>query len=159
MTGAVASKRVTEALKGWLSTDRNRAVSVNVEASLTARPTGRAVTKVGVSDQVVCEWKCHRSTDKRYPGDNRLILPKSPYRRHGLAPRCRLVASWGWSRSQGLGCSPIKAVRELGLERRETVRSLSSARAGDLRRPVPSTRGPGRTNLWYASCSARSTAG
>src|SRR5882724_2947767 len=32
--------------------------------------------------------------------------------------RCRLVASWGWSRSQGLGCSPIKAVRELGLERR-----------------------------------------
>ena len=31
------------------------------------------------------------------------------------------VASWGWSRSQGLGCSPIKAARELGLERRETV--------------------------------------
>ena len=53
LTGAVASKRVTEALKGWLSTDRNRAVSVNVKASLTARPTSRAVTKVGVSDQVV----------------------------------------------------------------------------------------------------------
>src|SRR4051812_47046762 len=66
-------------------------------------------------------WKRCRSTDKRYPGDNRLIFPKSPYRRDGLAPRCRLVASWGWSRSQGLGCSPIKAVRELGLERRETV--------------------------------------
>ena len=53
LTGAVASKRVTEALKGWLSTDGNRAVSVNVEASLTARPTSRAVTKVGVSDQMV----------------------------------------------------------------------------------------------------------
>jgi hypothetical protein len=66
-------------------------------------------------------WKRCRSTAKRYPGDNRLILPKSPYRRQSLAPRCRLVASWGWSRSQGLGCSPIKAVRELGLERRETV--------------------------------------
>jgi hypothetical protein len=63
-------------------------------------------------------WKRCRSTAKRYPGDNRLILPKSPYRRQSLAPRCRLVASWGWSRSQGLGCSPIKAVRELGLERR-----------------------------------------
>src|SRR2546423_3252102 len=63
-------------------------------------------------------WMGRRSTDKRYPGDNRLIGPKSPYRRTGLAPRCRLVASWGWSRSQGLGCSPIKAVRELGLERR-----------------------------------------
>src|SRR5438045_331478 len=66
-------------------------------------------------------WKRRRSTDKRYPGDNRLIFPKSPYRREGLAPRCRLVASWGRSRSRGLGCSPIKAVRELGLERRETV--------------------------------------
>ncbi|KKQ36928.1 MAG: hypothetical protein US54_C0049G0001, partial [Candidatus Roizmanbacteria bacterium GW2011_GWA2_37_7] len=28
-------------------------------------------------------------------------------------------------RFQGLGCSPIKAVRELGSERRETVRTLS----------------------------------
>ena len=63
-------------------------------------------------------WVGRRSTDKRYPGDNRLIGPKSPYRRTGLAPRCRLVASWSWSRFQGLGCSPIKAVRELGLERR-----------------------------------------
>src|SRR3712207_7025580 len=104
-------------------------------------------------------WKRCRSTDKRYPGDNRLIFPKSPYRRDGLAPRCRLVASWGWSRSQGLGCSPIKAVRELGLERRETVRSLSAVRVRDLRRAVPSTRGPGRTNLWCASCTARCTAG
>src|SRR5204862_4526600 len=104
-------------------------------------------------------WKRRRLTAKRYPGDNRLIFPKSPYRRDGLAPRCRLVASWGRSRSQGLGCSPIKAARELGLERRETVRSLSAARAGDLRGAVPSTRGPGRTDLWGPACSARSTAG
>ncbi|MDK2952529.1 MAG: hypothetical protein PWQ77_2194, partial [Kosmotogales bacterium] len=46
-------------------------------------------------------------------------------------------------RSQGLGCSPIKAVRELGSERRETVRSLSVASVGKLRRVTPSTRGPG----------------
>src|SRR3954463_10619581 len=104
-------------------------------------------------------WKRGRSTDKRYPGDNRLILPKSPHRRQGLAPRCRLVASWGGSISQGLGCSPIKAVRELGLERRETVRSLSSVGVGDLRGAVPSTRGPGRTQLWCASCLAKGTAG
>ena len=32
-----------------------------------------------------------------------------------------------------LGCSPIKAVRELGSERRETVRSLSVVGAGNLR--------------------------
>ena len=53
LTGAVASERVTEALKGSFSTDGNRAVSVNAEASLTARRTCRAVTKVGVSDQAV----------------------------------------------------------------------------------------------------------
>ena len=53
LTGAVASKRVTEAFKGRLSADGNRAVSINVEAGLTVRPTSRAGTKVGVSDQVV----------------------------------------------------------------------------------------------------------
>ena len=53
LTGAVASKRVTEAYKGRLSADGNRAMSINVEAGLTVRQTSRAVTKVGVSDQVV----------------------------------------------------------------------------------------------------------
>ena len=52
LTGAVASKRVTEAFKGRLSADGNRAKSVNAKACLTARQTSRAVTKVGVSDQV-----------------------------------------------------------------------------------------------------------
>src|SRR5699024_7098149 len=100
-----------------------------------------------------------RSTDKRYLGDNRLILPKSPYRRHGLAPRCRLVASWGWSRSQGLGCSTIKAVRELGLERRETVRSLSAACVGNLWRPVLSSRATVRTNRACDICCASGMVG
>ena len=133
--------------------------SVNAKASLTARMTVRAVTKVGVSDPAVCEWKCRRSTDKSYPGDNRLISPKSSHRRGGLAPRCRLVASWGCSRSQGLGCSPIKAARELGSERRETVRSLSVAGVGNLRGSAPSTRGPEWTYRWCTSCSAKSIAG
>ena len=53
LTGAVASKRVTEAFKGRLSADGNRAMSVNAEAGPTVRQTRRAVTKVGVSDQVV----------------------------------------------------------------------------------------------------------
>ena len=57
LTGAVASKRVTEAYKGRLSADGNRAMSINVYAGLTARPTSRAVTKVGVSDQVVLSGK------------------------------------------------------------------------------------------------------
>ena len=53
LTGAVASKKVTEALKGWLNADGNRMLSVNAKAGLTVRPTSRTVTKVGVSDQVV----------------------------------------------------------------------------------------------------------
>ena len=126
--------------------------SAKAEGSLTERQTCRADTKVGLSDPVVCEWKCHRSTDKSYPGDNRLISPKSSHRRGGLAPRCRLIASWSCSRFQGLGCSPIKAVRELGSERRETVRSLSVAGAGYLKGSVLSTRGPGWTHQWYNSC-------
>ncbi len=92
-TGAVASERVTEALKvrsAWMETMRQ---SVNAKASLTARMTVRAVTKVGVSDPAVCEWKCRRCSS--HPG-----------------------AEFG---PKGFGCSPIKAVRELGSERRETV--------------------------------------
>ena len=126
---------------------------------MTARPTSRAGTKVGLSDPVGSEWKGHRSTDKSYPGDNRLIPPKSSHRRGCLAPRCRLVSSWGWSRSQGLGCSPIKEVRELGSERRETVRSLSAVGVGNLSGAVLSTRGPGWTYLWCTSCSAKGIAG
>jgi hypothetical protein len=58
-----------------------------------------------------------------------------------------------------LGCSPIKAARELGSERRETVRSLSVVGVGDLRGAVPSTRGPGWIYRWCTSYSARSIAG
>ena len=148
LTGAVASERVSEAPKGSLRMDGNHSQSAKAEGSLTATPTGGAGTKVGLSDPVVLSWECHRSTDKSYPGDNRLITPKSSHRRSGLAPRCRLIASWGCSRSQGLGCSPIKAVRELGSERRETVRSLSGVGVGYLRGAVLSTRGPGWTGRW-----------
>ena len=71
-----------------------------------------------------------------------------------LAPRCRLFATWGCSMLQGLGCSPIKAVRELGSERREIVRSISGVGVRALRGPFPSTRGPGRTHLWCTSYRA-----
>ena len=49
-------------------------------------------------------------------------------------------------------CSPIKAVRELGSERRETVRSLSGVGVGYLRGAVLSTRGPGWTDRWCICC-------
>ncbi len=82
---------------------------------------------------------------------NRLIFPKSSHRREGLAPRCRLVASWGGSTSQGLGCSPMKAVRELGSERRETVWSISGVGVRALKGAFHCTRGLGRLYLWCTS--------
>ncbi len=78
LTGVVASQIVPEAREGLLRLVGNQPVSAMAKASLTARGTPRAETKVGHSDPV--------------------------------AP----IASWGWSRSQGYGCSPFKAVRELG---------------------------------------------
>lgn len=129
------------------------------KACLTARQTSRADAKAGHSDPVASVWKGHRSTDKRYSGDNRLIPPKSSYRRRCLAPRCRLISSWGCSRSQGYGCSPFKEVRELGLKRRETVWSLSTAGAGRLTGAAPSTRGPEWTDQRCPSCHASGTAG
>ena len=53
LTGAVASERVSEALKGSLRTVGNRSKSAKAEGSLTATPTGGAGTKVGLSDPVV----------------------------------------------------------------------------------------------------------
>ena len=53
LTGAVASQRVTEALKGSLRMVGNHSKSVKAEGSLTARLTSRADTKVGLSDPAV----------------------------------------------------------------------------------------------------------
>ena len=53
LTGAVASERVSEALKGSLRMDGNHPKSAKAEGSLTATPTGGAGTKVGLSDPVV----------------------------------------------------------------------------------------------------------
>ena len=53
LTGAVASERVSEALKGSLRMVGNHSKSAKAEGSLTARSTDRAGTKVGLSDPVV----------------------------------------------------------------------------------------------------------
>ena len=68
MTGAVASKRVTEAYKGSLSPIGNRALSANAEGSLTARETFRAGTKVGVSDPVIPNGRVIAHWIKGTPG-------------------------------------------------------------------------------------------
>ena len=68
----------------------------------------------------------------------------------------RLTLSRGWRRSQRSGCSPVKRVRELGSERRKTVRSLSGASVRYLRGALASTRGLRGRNPWCASCGTES---
>ncbi len=56
-------------------------------------------------------------TNKRYSGDNRLIILKRLYRRDCLAPRCRLIHPGTRSGSKGSVVHRSKVVRELGSER------------------------------------------
>ena len=68
LAGAVSSKSVTEEYKGALSLVGNQAKSVNVEGCLTARPMGRAETKVGVSDPAVPNGRAVAQRIKGTPG-------------------------------------------------------------------------------------------
>ena len=53
LTGAVSSQTVTEEFEGTLSTVGNRAKSAKAQGGLTARQTGRADAKAGLSDPAV----------------------------------------------------------------------------------------------------------
>ena len=68
LTGVVASKRVTEASKGALSTNGNRAQSILVEARLTERPTSRPGRKLGQSDPVALNGLAIAQRIKGTPG-------------------------------------------------------------------------------------------
>ena len=68
LTGVVASQNVTEAFKGSLRTNRNRLLSVKAQGSLTARHTGRAGAKAGLSDPVVLYGRAIAKRIKGTPG-------------------------------------------------------------------------------------------
>lgn len=68
LTGAVSSQRVTEEHEGLLMTVGHRQVSAMVKASLTARQTSRAGTKVGHSDPVVLHGRAIAQRIKGTPG-------------------------------------------------------------------------------------------
>ena len=65
LTGAVASQKVTEALKGSLNLVGNQVSSVSAQGSLTVRLTSRAGTKVGTSDPAVA---CGSAVAQRIKG-------------------------------------------------------------------------------------------
>ena len=68
LTGVVASKKVTEAFKGTLSTVGNRAKSAIAKGCLTVRQTGRTGRKLGYSDPVVLYGKAIAQRIKGTPG-------------------------------------------------------------------------------------------
>jgi hypothetical protein len=76
LTGAVASQNVTEAPKGFLSTVGNRAKSVKAQGSLTARHTGRADAKAGLSDPAVESGIAVAQRIKGTPGITGLSGPR-----------------------------------------------------------------------------------
>ena len=68
LTGAVSSQRVTEEYEGTLSMVGNHAMRRKAEVCLTASPTGRAGTKVGLSDPVVLYGRAIAQRIKGTPG-------------------------------------------------------------------------------------------
>jgi len=66
--GAASSQKVTEEFKGWLVWDGNPDDRANPYASLTARPTSRAVPKGGVSDPLVRYETARAQRIKATPG-------------------------------------------------------------------------------------------
>ncbi|KAJ9535436.1 hypothetical protein OSB04_un001462 [Centaurea solstitialis] len=118
------------------------------EGSLTARPTRRAGTKVGLSDPTVPSGRAVAQRIKvtlGITGD----LPQELTSTEGLAPRCRLFAPGAVVCSKGWAVRPLKRYVSWVSERRETVWSISGVGVRALRGPFPSTRGPGRTHLVY----------
>ena len=108
---------------------------------MTARPTSRAGSKDGLSDGGSA-WKSIAQRIKATPG----ITGLSPQEFiDGEVWHLDVGSSHPGAVVGGLGCSPIKAVRELGSERRETVR-LSVVGVGNLRGAVLSTRWDGHTS-------------
>ena len=68
LTGAVSSQSVTEEREGTLSAVGNRAVRAKAKGCLTARRTGRAGAKAGLSDPVVPDGRAIAQRIKGTPG-------------------------------------------------------------------------------------------
>ena len=68
LSGADASQKVTEARNGALRRDGNPPVRAKAEERLTARQTGRAETKVGLSDPTAPRGRAVAYRIKATPG-------------------------------------------------------------------------------------------
>ena len=148
MTGAVASERVSEALKGSLRMVGNHLKSAKAEGSLTATPTGGAGTKVGLSDPVVLSGNAIAQRIKATLGITGLSLPRVHidgvvwHLDVGSSHPGAEVGPKGWA---------VRPLKRYASWVQNVVRQfvLSGAGGGYLRGAVLSTRGPGWTPLVY----------
>ena len=76
MTGAVASQKVTEARNGSLTRDGNPRASAKAQGGLTARHTGRAERKLGLSDPTFPSGRSVAQRIKATPGITGLSCPR-----------------------------------------------------------------------------------
>ncbi|KAJ8424308.1 hypothetical protein Cgig2_030334 [Carnegiea gigantea] len=127
-----ASQRVTEACKGFLGLDRYLPSSAKAEGSLTARPTCRAGTKVGLSDLMVPSGRAVAQRIKVWHLDV------------GSSPPGAVGCSKGWV---------VRPLKQYVSWVQNVVRQLGpySAWALEHRGLFSSTRGLGRMHLWCTS--------
>jgi hypothetical protein len=76
LTGAVSSQIVTEDFKGTLSMVGNHALSIKAKGCLTARHTGRAGAKAGLSDPATLNGRVVAHRIKGTPGITGLSPPR-----------------------------------------------------------------------------------
>src|SRR5688500_19452507 len=131
-------------------------MSVNAPGSLTARRTSRAAGKPGVSEPAVPSGRAVAQRIKGTPGITGLSPPivhidgavwhldvGSSHPGGGVPSKGSAVRRLKWYASW-----VQSVVRQFGLYPVRTI--------GNLRGSTPSTRGPGRTNLWCTGCGHRS---
>ena len=137
--------------------DGNHSKSAKAEGSLTATPTGGAGTKVGLSDPVVLSGNAIAQRIKATLGITGLSLPRVHI--DGVVWHLDVGSSHpGAVVGPGAACSPIKAVRELASECRDSSVPIRRG-VGYLRGAVLSTRGPGMTDRWWTGWLAKAMAG
>src|SRR5699024_8345448 len=134
-------------------------LSVKAEGSLTARPTSRAGTKVGLRDPVVPHGRAIAQRIKATPG----ITGLSPPRVHidgevwhldvGSSHPGAVVDLKGWA------SRPLRRYESWIQNDVSKFGPYPSWTIGSLKGAVPSTRGPGWNHHWSTSCTARSIAG
>ena len=106
--GRHPDERISSGPYVLLSSVRNRTLSAKAKAGLIGSRTRTFPNAKARLSEPLYSIDESEGWPKSYSGDNRVVSPKSPYRRRGFLHRRRLFLSWVGSTIQGWGSSPIK---------------------------------------------------